>query len=116
MKLEESLKKGGSLANYMVSIDVSSNKYFIYSEGGLLCNRVDYSSLVGRFGVPIEVSNDGRNFIFCAPDKKSILHVLRLEISGFIFVKTIDVFKAIKTYYKNACDTAIDADEVERSQ
>ena len=82
----------GPLVNYMVSIDISSNKYFVYSEGGLLFNRVDYSREVNRYGVPIEVSNDGRNYIFQLPDKKDTINILRLDMKEFKFVKTIDIF------------------------
>ena len=105
------------IINYMVSIDVTASKFFVYSEGGLLYNRVDYQEKVTKlYGAPIEVSNDGRNFIFQKGDEKEVIHILRLELDEFKFIKTINIFESMKSYIKNANDTASDVEEVKRAK
>ena len=39
--------------DYMVAIDITNDKFFVYSEGGILMNRVDYSHLTEKYGKPI---------------------------------------------------------------
>ena len=48
----------------MIAIDVTDDKFFVYSEGGLLYQRVDFEKQVKEHGKPVEVSSNGKLFIF----------------------------------------------------
>lgn len=61
--ISEPPKIGAKLTHQMVSMDVTANKYFVYSEGGILIDRVDFSEIQKHYGNLIQVSNNGRNFI-----------------------------------------------------
>ena len=37
----------------MISMDVTADKFFVYSEGGILINRIDYSHMAKKYGKPI---------------------------------------------------------------
>ena len=47
-----------------MSMNITSNKYYIYSLKGILNKRVDFSDLVKKYGTPRTVSNNGTIFIF----------------------------------------------------
>jgi hypothetical protein len=99
----------------MVAIDLTANKFFVYSEGGLLSKRVDYNKIVKEHGDPLEVSNDGRNFIFRSIKEKTVIHIYRVEVDEFKFIKTIDIFKALDLYVDNAIHTAKKQEEIDRA-
>lgn len=48
----EDNKMTGSQA-MMVSMDCTSKKYFVYSEGGLLFNRIDFANISQQYGEQI---------------------------------------------------------------
>jgi len=76
----EDNKMGYGSQTMMVSMDCTSKKYFIYSEGGLLFNRIDYALISEKYGEQIQVSNNGRIFVFQKPDKTSEINILEMTI------------------------------------
>ena len=48
----------------IMAINFTKRDYQVYTERGILINRVDFSEYVEEYGTPISVSSDGRNFIF----------------------------------------------------
>lgn len=82
----------------MAVINLTENKYFIYSPGGRLMNRVNYKKLEidGKsVGSPVEVSPSGRIFIFHAVEKPSHIYIFALTHKEFKFMKEIDIKKQI---------------------
>lgn len=81
---------------------MTTNKMFVYTEAGVLVNRVDFNDLVYKYGEPIQVSANGLIFIFHKEEKKDQIHIFKLTKDGFIYQKSIDIeqeiFKYIKTY------------------
>jgi hypothetical protein len=43
---------------------VNDNKMYVYTEGGILCERIDYKLVAEECGRPISVSEDGKTMIF----------------------------------------------------
>ena len=37
----------------MIAMDITADKYFVYSEGGILIDRIEYSDLSKKYGKPI---------------------------------------------------------------
>jgi hypothetical protein len=82
----------------MVSMDITADKYYVYSERGILINSVDYSIESNKYGDIVQVSNNGRNFIFAKPDDPSVIHILTMTQQGLKFVKTIKIRNRILKY------------------
>jgi hypothetical protein len=45
-------------------MNLTLSKYYIYTERGILVNRVEFSDLVEKYGRPSLTSTDGLKFIF----------------------------------------------------
>lgn len=45
--------------NYMLAFDMSADKIFVYSEGGLLIERISYKEITQKYGKPFKVSPNG---------------------------------------------------------
>ena len=52
-------------------MNTTEYKYYVYSQNGMVINRVDYSNIVKQHGIPVASSSNGLNFIF----KKSLNQV-----------------------------------------
>ena len=48
----------------LVCMNQTEYKYYVFSQNGVLFNRVNFSDVVEQYGVPVAVSNNGQNFIF----------------------------------------------------
>lgn len=81
-----------------VAVNLSKHKYAIYSETGILLHRVDYSEQVDEYGVPIQVSQNGKFFLFQKKEMTGVVHILILTTEGLSFFKTIDVKESIDNY------------------
>lgn len=99
--------------NYIISLDITGHKGFIYSEGGLLYDRFDYNHLAAKIGKPISVSSNGKVFLFQDPKKKRRVYVCELimadndkedkiynkkKVFKMEFVKKIDVQQCLAEY------------------
>lgn len=83
-------------ATYMIVMDITNNKFNVYSEGGLLIQRSSYQSIANKFGIPIRVSANGKVFLFQKPEIKWRVSVLEMVQNSerkveWIFIKQIDV-------------------------
>ena len=60
-------------------MNLSEHKFHVYSFAGILKNRVDYSDMIEKYGLPQSVSNNGRIFLF-KPPKKNKLNVMVMTL------------------------------------
>jgi len=114
--IEQQSKMGGSTEPLMVSVDCSAWKYFIYSKAGLLLKRVEFFEDVEKYGVPIDVSPNGKIFIFQDQHKPSSLTIMELTFDSMRFVKTVNVNQAIKKYIEDCIDTCEDMDDFAKAK
>jgi len=47
-----------------VTMDMTSKKIMVYTERGILLRVIDISEEFQKYGSPIQVSSNGKNFIF----------------------------------------------------
>lgn len=84
----------------MAVINLTEKKYFIYSAGGRLRNRVNYNDIRSpsgeTVGSPVEVSPNGRLFIFHRPEQPSYIYIFALTHKAFKYVKEIDIKEQIE--------------------
>ena len=50
--------------NYITCLCVPEHKMYIYSEMGILIDRIDYSEIAAQYGKPIVISENGTIFLF----------------------------------------------------
>jgi hypothetical protein len=69
LKDKMNLEEGGDgtkvlKADMIVSMDLTRYKYSVFSQNLLLLNKVNFSEDVQKYGKPVQVSENGKNFIF----------------------------------------------------
>lgn len=42
---------------------ITESKYYVYSQNGVLINRVDFGNLVDAYGEPVQTSSNGQVYI-----------------------------------------------------
>ena len=47
----------------IICINVSENKFYVYSENGLLLNRVNFSETIVKYGHIVAISNNGLTLV-----------------------------------------------------
>ena len=60
LNLDDSRQK----ADMIVSMDLTRCKYSIFSMNLLLLNKVNFNDDVNNYGKPVQVSENGKNFLF----------------------------------------------------
>jgi hypothetical protein len=49
---------------YIISMDLDRSIYYVMSDKGILLNKINFSDQVKKYGKPIQISPNGKNFIF----------------------------------------------------
>ena len=71
---------------------------FIYTETGILIDRINYKDLAHRYGKPIEISENGLILIFQKHSESTEIHLIQVHIHKLEWVATIDVRKRLAKY------------------
>ena len=74
---------------------------YIYSETGILVERVSYADLAQQYGKPVEVSENGLILIFRKGHDNPEIHLIMVHIDKLEWVATIDVRARITSYLKS---------------
>ena len=45
-------------------MNITEHKYYVYTQNGMLMNRVDYKDKIDQYGYPVATSSNGLNFVF----------------------------------------------------
>lgn len=100
-------------------MNVTETKYYVYTQCGLLINRIVYAAQVEKYGDPINCSSNGLNYIF--KKQESFMHnkdkdlasdqnlinmrmtfsVMMLTVYGMVHLKNINIYKRIQEYFGN---------------
>lgn len=78
-------------------MNISEHKYYVYSQGGLLLNRVDYTLKHTQYGTPTAVSNNGQIFIF-RQQKSLTIDILVMTKDTLVHIKKVNLKKEIDKY------------------
>ena len=71
---------------------------YIYTETGILCERIVYPDLREKCGKPIAVSEDGKTMLFRKCSNSFIINVVEITINGPLFQHKIDIAERTKKY------------------
>ena len=91
-------------------MNLSEQKLYVYSQNGLLSNRVEYSDLVDKYGEIAATSNSGQSFVFY---QKPDVTIFKLSIFGLHPVQKFSLkteLEELKT--QKPMTEAIDVDDL----
>ena len=71
---------------------------YIYTETGILCEKIVYPDLREKCGKPVAVSEDGKTMLFRKCNKSFIINVVEITINGPKFMYKIDIAERTKKY------------------
>lgn len=97
----------------IICMNLSEQKLYVYSQNGLLSNRVEYSDLVDKYGEMLATSNSGQSFIFY---QKPEVTIFKLSIFGLHPVQKFSLKTEIEELKSQKPATeAIDVDDLLRN-
>lgn len=77
---------------------------YIYTETGILLDRVDYSDLSEAYGKPVCVSENGNVLIFRKGMENPEIHLILVHLDKLEFIRSINVKKRLDNYFQNNLD------------
>jgi len=87
--------------NYITCLCIPENKMYIYSELGILIDRVDYNDLAELYGKPVTISENGTILLFRKGMENPEIHMIMVHLDKLEFVETIDVKKRLNSFFEN---------------
>lgn len=98
----------------IICMNLSEQKLYVYSQNGLLSNRVEYSDLVDKYGEMLATSNSGKSFIFY---QKPEVTIFKLSIFGLHPVQTFSLKTELEELKSQKPSTeGIDVDDFLRNE
>jgi len=86
----------------IMAMNLHESKFYLYSQRGVLRNRINFSSVTKNFGNIINVSPNGRNFILQKKGPKDTkLTIMHLSECEFTRVKTISLAAELESFRKH---------------
>ena len=74
---------------------------YVYTENGILIDRISYQELSEKYGKPISVSENGLILIFRNGHDNPEIHLLFVHINKLEYVETINIKKKLDIYFEN---------------
>ena len=86
---------------YILCLCINDDEMYIYTETGILCEKIIYPDLREKCGKPVAVSEDGKTMLFRKCKNSFIVNVIQITINGPKFWFKIDIRARIKNYLFN---------------
>ena len=81
--------------SYIFAFNINESKFYVYSEKGLLLNRIEYSEYTKKYGEFVSTSPDGLNFVL--HDKVAdTISIIRFDEEEVQLLKSIKVDLALR--------------------
>ena len=93
VEFEEKIK------SYVFAFNITEHKFYVYSEKGLLLNRIEYSDKIKQYGDEASASSNGLNFALFKSRNDQVT-ILRFNESECSILKTFNIEGAIKELLK----------------
>ena len=77
---------------------ILEHKMYIYTETGILIDRINYKDIAHKYGKPVEISENGLILIFQKHSESTEIHLIQVHIHKLEWVATIDVRKSVNEY------------------
>ena len=89
---------------YILCLAIPDNKMYVYSETGILIERVLYGDIAEMYGKPVEISENGLIFLFKKGQDNPEIHLIFFHIDKVEWVATINVKERLEKYMKENKD------------
>jgi len=86
---------------YILCLNISDNKLYVYTDSGILVRRFKYNELAKKIGKPICISEDGLNMIFQLSDLSPEIFLVKMSILGLEVLKCINIKSSLDKYFAN---------------
>ena len=83
---------------FIICLCLNDDKMYIYTETGILCDRIVYPDLRRKCGKPVGVSEDGKIMLFKKCSNSFEVNMVKITIKGPIFSLKIDIRDRIKKF------------------
>ena len=84
---------------YIFAFNLNESKFYVYSEKGLLINRIEYADYIKKYGEIVATSPDGLNFAL--HNKSSdIITIIRFDEEKVCYLKSLNIEIAINELTK----------------
>lgn len=93
------MEHSGQKFIYCMCID--ANKIYVYTDTGILVDRIQYKDVAFECGSPQELSENARFFVFRKGDYDPTISLIRLELDGLKVLKSINIKDKILNYILN---------------
>ena len=60
--IDENQKSNNTI--YILCLNISDNKLYVYTDSGILVRRFIYKEMADKIGKPISISEDGQTLLF----------------------------------------------------
>lgn len=81
---------------------IDQDKIYIYTDTGILVDRILYKEISMQCGKPQDLSENARFFVFRKGDYDPVISIVRLEITGLNVLKQINIKDRILNYILRA--------------
>ena len=84
--------------NYILCFCLSDSKIYVYTETGILVERILYNDKAYQYGKPVVISENGQYFIFRKSDFDQQLTLMKVTIEGFEVIKIVKLKDIVEEY------------------
>ena len=64
---------------------INDSKLYVYTEMGILCDRISYEDMTIKYGKPECISENGQNFVFRKSSQSYDFNIISLSYKGLTF-------------------------------
>lgn len=79
----------------------NDNKMYVYTETGILCERIKYNDITEKCGRPECISESGKYYLFHKSNVSTILNIVESSVYGMKIVYSIDLKEKVQKYISN---------------
>lgn len=82
---------------------------YVYSETGILCEKIDYRDITEIHGKPMAVSENGKNMLFIKCQKSNNISICEISYKGVTpIMSKINIKNKIQDYIDNLPESFLD--------
>jgi hypothetical protein len=83
---------------FILCMSVNDNKIYVYTETGILCDKILYDDIATKCGKPESCSENGENFLFrCSPQSYDF-HLLKISVKGMHLEASLNIKEKLTDY------------------
>jgi hypothetical protein len=77
---------------------------FIYTETGILIDKIDYNDIGDKYGKPVCISENGNVLIFRKGNDNPEIHLIYIHFDKLEWIETINIKSRLDAYFENDLD------------